>query len=121
VALGVAAAGRWASVSASPTSRLAATALHAAETQGSQDKQAIAREWRALDTDGTGVLDWEGTRELLRRLGRRPEAMDEKAAFDVMDPSCHGEVAFPHFVKWWDSQGGGEAEQQLRALESLRL
>ena len=118
LALGVVAASRSGWGSGSPTSRIAAAALRNAETQGSAQQQQITRVWRELDTGATGLLDWEQTQELMRQLGRRPEALDMKAVFDVMDPSCHGEVAFQDFVRWWE---GAEAQQQLRQLESLPL
>ena len=118
LALGVVAASRAGWGSGSPTSRIAAAALRNAEAQGSAQQQQITRMWRQLDTGATGLLDWEQTQALMRQLGRRPETLDMKGVFDMMDPSCHGEVAFQDFVRWWE---GAEAQQQLRQLESLPL
>ena len=109
---------------ASPSAAQRTSATQAAAVEldghGSPQQQEVTRVWRMLDTRDTGLLDWEQTQELMRRLGRRPETLDMKAVFDEMDPSCHGEVAFQDFIRWWDGQRA-EVQQQLQQLESLHL
>ena len=104
----------------SPGSQVSATALAATGTRGSERDQQMARVWRTIDTNGDGLLDWQETRELMRKLGHAPESLDMNAVMAQLSPEMDGEVRFHDFKSWWDGQGP-EAQQQLQMLDSLRL
>ena len=65
-------------------------------------REEITRVWQTLDPSGSGLLSWQQAQKILIQLGLGQRPVDLKAFFDDVDPSCHGEVSFQDFMRWWE-------------------
>lgn len=74
------------------------------------------------DADGSGAIDREEVREVMKELGQKVGKRELDMAMREMDDDNSGEVSFEEFREWWDRQtalailansGGGPDPQEV--------
>jgi len=75
----------------------------------------IMEVFRAIDTDGSGFLDWAEVREMSVRLGFPLSDEEMKQAFDDMDKDHNGRVTTEEFTIWWNQAKNDKLRKKLAA------
>ena len=83
-----------------------------------KDKNGAAELFDQLDTDGSGFLDSEELRQLLKKMGIDLEHGDVMKIMHEMDASGDGRVGFREFDAWW-ADNGDKNQYQLRDPEAV--
>eukprot|EP01046_Picozoa_sp_COSAG06_P011470 COSAG06_NODE_656_length_13333_cov_6.485492_4_plen_166_part_00 len=76
--------------------------------------------WATLDSDGSGALDKNEVREVMKSMGKDLDDAQLDAAMAEIDKDGSGEVEYEEFLVWWQGQDP-EAQKQLMLLNELNF
>lgn len=73
-----------------------------ADIRARAEKGKLSAEWAAVDTDGSGTLDRDEVRSVLRKLGQHVAEEELSAAINQIDEDGSGLIDYDEFETWWD-------------------
>ena len=82
-----------------------------AKSRRKEERGRLLDVWNAYDVDGSGDLDREEVRTVLKKMGRVVTESKLDHVILAMDENGDGMVEYEEFMTWWEAQDGVEDEE----------